>query len=281
MATIKPSSEDSLTDEPGFYTTSIFILFFLSLVIALENLLVLLSVGIFTFKKYSINPFICSLSLADILHFLGPVLISFYVYNSDRPQGIQQQYSLCKAQSWLTVFLHMTSMLSILMLAIDRNLSLTKPTFYKRKWKGLMLVVVVIACWMLSAFLSSWQMLSEVVKPTRFAPHIYCLFTANSSFAISFASLHLFLIVVCVISVIYSTSSSRNSLFRAEYSSATGKIRVEKTRNLVQEEYSRKMTRMVSIVVCLYCITHLPWMVSCSLIYILTATLVSIAAILA
>ncbi|XP_031570960.1 5-hydroxytryptamine receptor 5B-like [Actinia tenebrosa] len=269
MTTTSNSKDgSSLTDEPGFYTTTIFILFFLSLIIALENLLVLISIGMFTFKKYSINPFICSLSLADIFHFLGPVLISLHIYISDRPQGLQQHYSLCKIQSWLTVFLHMTSMLSIVMLAIDRNLLLTKPVFYKRKWKGLLLVVVVITCWMLSAFLSSWQMLSaEDVKPTLFAPHIYCLFTPSSSFAISFASIHLFFVVVCVVSVIYTTSSSRNSLFRAEYSSATGKIKVENTRNLVQEEYTRKMTRMVSIVVCLYCASHLPWMVAIFLGY--------------
>ncbi|XP_031568708.1 adenosine receptor A3-like [Actinia tenebrosa] len=268
MTTTSNSKDSSsLTDQPDFYITTVFILFFLSLIIALENLLVLISIGMFIFKKYSINPFICSLSLADILHFLGPVLISLYIYISDRPQGFQQHYSLCKIQSWLTVFLQMTSMLSIVMLAIDRNLLLTKPVFYERKWKGLLLVVVVITCWMLSAFLSSWQMLSsEDVKPTRFAPHIYCLFTPSSSFAISFASIHLFFVLVCVVSVIY-TSSSRNSLFRAEYSSATGKIKVKKTRNLVQEEYTRKMTRMVSIVVCLYCASHLPWMVAIFLGY--------------
>lgn len=267
MATVKPTSSaehsSSLTDEPAFYTTTICVLFFLSLIIALENLFVLISVGIFTFKKYSINPFIFSLSLADILHFLGPVLISFYIYITDIPQGIQSHYSLCKVQSWLIIFLHMTSMLSIVMLHMDRNLSLVKPVFYKRKWKGILLIVVVIICWLLSAFLSSWQMFSDVVKPTSFAPHIYCLFSPNSGFAISFASLHPFFIVICVVSVIYTTSSSRNSLFRAEYSSVTGKMKVEKTRNLVQEEYTRKMTRMVSIVVCVYCIAHLPWMVSC------------------
>jgi hypothetical protein len=263
MATLSSRDNSSLTDGDGFYTTSIFILFILSLIIAFENVLVIISIGIFTSKKYSINPFICSLSLADVLQCLGSVSISLHVYTSDRPQGFQRHFTLCKIQSWLIVFLHMVSTLSILMLAIDRNISLTKQTFYKRKWKGLLLVVIVVACWVCSAFVSSWQALHVgYIKPTSFCPHIYCLFTPDSNFAIIFASLHLTLILLCGVSVSYTTSSSRQSLFKPSYSSTTGKMAVEKTRNLVQEECSRKMSRMVSIVVGLYCVCHLPWMVS-------------------
>lgn len=253
----------SLTDDYEFYSVAIYVLFVLSLLIALENILVVVSVAYFTPKKYSFSPFICSASIMDILQFFGPVSLSLHAFIT-KTVTFEQDETLCKIQSWLIVFLRMSSTLSILMLSIESCLSVVEQNFHRKKWNGAFVIVIVFACWVFSAFISSWPLFGVGdSKPASFCPHIYCLsVTKNSVYSIVFASIQLFCVGLSTACSFYATNSSKQSLFRASYSSSTGKMAVQKTRHLVQEQFNQKVSKMAALVVGIYSLCLVPWLVS-------------------
>lgn len=252
----------SLTDDYTFYKVAIYVLFTLSLLIALQNILVIVSVSYFTPKRYPFSPFMCSTSTADILQLFGPVSLSFHLYINKKADFYEDK-TLCKIQSWLIIFLRMASTISILMLSIDRFLSLTAHNFYRKKWKGIFLIIIVISCWVIAAFTSSWPLIFSVdyAKPVSFSPQIYCLFSRKSLYNLVFACVQLCCILVSCICSFHATNSSRHSLFRASYSSSTGKMAVQKTRHLVHEQYNQKVSKMVAIIVGIYSFSLVPWLV--------------------
>lgn len=266
MVLFTSQGSSSLTDDQDFYSAAIFSVFILSLLIALQNLLVIASVSFYMPKNYSFSAFLFSASITDILRLFGPVSLSLHIYITKNRGALgfsEQDDVLCQAQSWLITFLRMTSTLSIMLLSVDRSISLGAQNFYQKKWKGWNLVAVVLLCWIISAFFASWPMLFDLSdsKPLAFCSRIYCLYKTNSPYSLVFTCIQFSFIVASAGCIFYATNSSRQSLFRASYSSSTGKMAVHKTRHLVHEQYHQKVSKMAALVVGVYSVCLLPWLV--------------------
>ncbi|EDO35093.1 predicted protein [Nematostella vectensis] len=253
------AKSSNFVEDDDFRQTSVILLVVASCVIACGNGLVLIAISRFTYKTYTLNPFIASLSLGDILH-LGPAAVALYVYVTHENQGFNDLITLCNVQAWLMVFLRMVASFSVLLIGVDRTLSLSTPKFYHFRWRGRLLYSLVLAIWIIAAFLASWPLFAGNGAITEFkdAPRIYCLFNPYGEFALFFALFNTVLVLISAVFIWSILSSSRRTLFSARFSNSSGRVLIEKRCNLAHEQCSRMMSGMAAAVIGLYCLCLAP-----------------------
>ncbi|XP_077996379.1 octopamine receptor beta-1R-like [Glandiceps talaboti] len=142
------------------YITICIITFFIIVAIIFGNLLVILSVHRFRELQTVSNCFVCSLACADL------IVIVTALFNAGLSlRGIPRKGSiyLCLLQSMVFQIGSRTSVLHLLIIAVDRHLAITSPLLYHVRMTPRRAKVVILTIWAIPVLYFSSQLLYVAV----------------------------------------------------------------------------------------------------------------------
>lgn len=259
-------TQSARTENSSLYSAIAFTLVTVSIVIFLENIVTILSVLCYGRRRNSPDIWICSLSLADILHSCVPTAIIFYVYMSDF-KAFSISSKLCKAQGWFLVMLRLSSCTTVAVMSCSQFLRNFRVVEIRDHWKHSNQVICIIFIWILSAFVALLPLTGMgEISQLKDTENVYCQAKSNTAFGIVLFSLILFMMILAFCAVLGSLRSlqffsgnrsrsfdSVSDLKRTGY----GKRKLK----LIQELQNRALTNMVAVVCSIFCICLLPRMV--------------------
>lgn len=253
----------SPSETSDIHVSVVVILFVFSFLILAGNLLTIISILQFTKRKNTFSLLIIALSLTEVLNVLGPNGIALYVF-FDKDKGLQDLFTLCRVQAWISVFFRVAASLIITLLTLDRVFATSLPRFYHKRWKGKLFVLFFFGIWICAALIATCPLLwLEGFHVSSDTQEAFCLFPYNSSFARFFVLFLLCLLTICCFGFYTMFSMSNKKSFNTKFT--TNIDLVSSKQQIVARDVhtsTKQLSCMVALVVAIYFCCILPWMVS-------------------